>query len=282
MPLTKYILVVLHEHTVFAVIAGAIAGILVGAAFPSRWQRGPRSVISTPHSAIAESSVQHLHKVSDKEIRWIAQAVRNYTPQQFHLDHGLWTSSLIAELIHREFGKSLSLTSASRVMKLLGFSTQEPLRQTRQQGAILVTRWEAEMYSQIRATARAVNATVYFARETNIRSGYYAGTKTQPVAKSPVVIGKGRPFSLTMISAVSPCGDFLFMVHDGTVTPPIFIEFLNRLLIGATTPIFVIVDAGQLICKSRLVQDFVDRLNAQLKLFYFPYPASQSNPIQQA
>lgn len=282
MPLTEYTMVGLHEHTVFAVIAGAIAGILVGAAFTSRWQRGCRSVIFTLHRAIAESSVQQLHMVSDKEIRWIAQSVQKYTPQQFHLDHGLWTSLLIAEVIRRKFGKSISLTSASRVMKLLGSSTQGTLRQTRQQGAILVTRWEAEMYSQIRATARSENATVYFARETNIRSGYDTGIETQPVAKSPVVIGKGRPFSLTMISAVSPCGDFLFMVHDGTVTPPIFIESLNRLLISATTPVFVIVDAGHLICKSRLVQGFVGRLNAQLKLFCFPYPASQSNPIEQA
>lgn len=66
-------------------------------------------------------------KVSDEEMRWIAQAVRNHSPQQFASEYGLWTLSLIAELIHRHFGKSLSLAAVSRIMKLLGFSEQKPV-----------------------------------------------------------------------------------------------------------------------------------------------------------
>jgi len=37
------------------------------------------------------------------------------------------TLSLIAALIEREFGKKLSLASVRRIMKLLGFSAQQPL-----------------------------------------------------------------------------------------------------------------------------------------------------------
>lgn len=46
MLLTMYTRVVLHDHTVSAVLAGAIAGILAGAMFTSRWHRGRRSVSS--------------------------------------------------------------------------------------------------------------------------------------------------------------------------------------------------------------------------------------------
>ena len=66
-------------------------------------------------------------KVSDEEMRWIAQAVRNHSPQQFAFKYGLWTLSLIAELIHCHFGKSLSLAAVSLIMKLLGFSEQKPV-----------------------------------------------------------------------------------------------------------------------------------------------------------
>jgi len=66
-------------------------------------------------------------KVSDEEMHWIAQAVRNHTPLQFELEYGLWRLSLIARLIHRQFGKSLSLASVSRIMKLPGFSAQKLL-----------------------------------------------------------------------------------------------------------------------------------------------------------
>ena len=102
-------------------------------------------------------------KVTPEEMRWIAQAVRDDTPQQFKFPYGLWTLSLIGKLIEREFGKSLSLASVSRVMKLLGFTVQKPLYQAWQQDPVLVRRWETETYPEIRAEARRVGARIYFA-----------------------------------------------------------------------------------------------------------------------
>jgi transposase len=219
-------------------------------------------------------------KVSDEEMRWIAQAVRNHTPQQFGFDYALWTLSLIAQLINRQFGKSLSLAAVSRVMKLLGFSAQKPLYQAWQQDAAMVRRWQTETYPEIRVQARSVGATVYFADEAGIRSDYHTGTTWAPVGETPVVTVTGRRFSLNMISAVSPRGDFRFMVYDGSVTSSTFKEFLERLMIGATSPVFVIVD-GHPIHKSRLVQDFVDGLDGQLKLFYLPPYSPHLNPDEQ-
>ncbi|MDD2770566.1 MAG: helix-turn-helix domain-containing protein, partial [Methylococcus sp.] len=46
-------------------------------------------------------------KVSTEEMRWLAQAVKDHTPLQFKFEFGLWTLSLIAELIQRQFGKRL-------------------------------------------------------------------------------------------------------------------------------------------------------------------------------
>ncbi|WP_347560336.1 helix-turn-helix domain-containing protein, partial [Azotobacter chroococcum] len=44
-------------------------------------------------------------------------------------------NALIAELIRRQFGKTLSLSAVSRVMKLLGFTAQKPLYRAWQQDA---------------------------------------------------------------------------------------------------------------------------------------------------
>src|SRR6059058_1969186 len=46
-------------------------------------------------------------KVSAEEMRWIALAVKDNTPQQFKFEFGLWTLALMRELINRQFGKSL-------------------------------------------------------------------------------------------------------------------------------------------------------------------------------
>ena len=71
-------------------------------------------------------------------MRWIAQAVKDKTPQQFKFEYGMWTLSLLRELINRELRKFWSLESARRVIKLLGFSTQKPLYKTWQQDPVLV------------------------------------------------------------------------------------------------------------------------------------------------
>lgn len=219
-------------------------------------------------------------KLGPDEMRWIARAVCDNSPQQFKFEFGLWTLSLIGELIKREFGKSLSLASVSRVMKLLGYSAQKPLYQAWQQDAELVRQWEAETYPAIKAQARAEGAMVYFADEAGIRSDYHTGTTWAPVGQTPVVSVTGRRFSFNMISAVSPRGDFRFMIHEGSVTASTFKEFLTRLMIGATQPVFVIVD-GHPIHKSKLVRDYVATLEGRLKLFFLPPYSPHLNPDEQ-
>ena len=131
-------------------------------------------------------------KVSDEEMQWIAQAVKDHTPQQFELEYGLWTLSLIAKLIDRQFDKSMSLAAVSRIMKLLGFSAQKPLYQAWQQDAAMVRHWETETYPEIKTQARLAGATVNFVDEAGIRSDYHTGTTWAPVGETPVVAVTGR------------------------------------------------------------------------------------------
>jgi transposase len=216
-------------------------------------------------------------KVTAEEMRWIARSVRDECPQQFKFAYGLWTLSLIGKLIERQFGKSLSLASVSRIMKLLGFSAQKPLYQAWQQDPVLVQKWESESFPEIRAEARRAGASIYFADEAGIRSDYHSGTTWAPVGETPVVKVTGRRFSLNMISAVSPRGEFRFMLHEGTVTAAVFKRFLQRLLIGATRPIFLIVD-GHPTHRAKLVKAFVESTKGQLKLFFLPPYSPHLNP----
>ena len=219
-------------------------------------------------------------KVSDEEMRWLAKAVKDNTPLQYKFVFGLWTLTLVGALIEREFGKKLSLASVSRIMKILGFSVQKPLYQAWQQDATLVRAWEAEIYPESRAEAKVVGATIYFADESGIRSDYHTGTTWAPIGETPVVEVTGRRFSLNMISAVSPRGEFRFMLHDGSVNAEVFREFLKRLMVGAKQPVFLIVD-GHPIHKAKLIKDFVAAQDGKLKLFTLPPYSPQLNPDEQ-
>ena len=218
--------------------------------------------------------------LSDSEMRWLARTVRDETPQQMKFPYALWTLQLIREVIYRRLGKSLSTSSVSRLMKILGFTPQKPLYQARQRDPELVRRWETEIYPEIRKQAKREGATIYFADESGLRSDYHCGTTWAPEGETPVVEATGRRFSVNMISAVSPRGELRFMVHQGTVNARVFRDFLKRLLAGAERPIFVIVD-GHPAHKAKLVKEFVESTNGMLKLFFLPPYSPHLNPDEQ-
>lgn len=64
-----------------------------------------------------------------------------------------------------------------------------------------------------------------------------------------------------MMVAVSPRGDVGFMYHESSVTAPVFKKFLKRLMVGATRPIYIVVD-GHSIQKTKLLRGYVDTQKA--------------------
>lgn len=219
-------------------------------------------------------------KLGPEELRWLAETVRDHTPQQLKFDFALWTLALIGEVIFRQFGIRLSKPSVSRVMRLLGFTPQRPLYRAWQQDARWVERWRSEEFPQLQAAAKRAGAVIYFADEAGIRTDSHAGTTWGPCAQTPVVKATGRRFGLNMISAVSGRGDFRFMVREGSVTAQVFVEFLKRLMVGAKQPIYVVVD-GHPIHRAKRVSDYVTAQGDRLKLVFLPPYAPQLNPDEQ-
>lgn len=216
-------------------------------------------------------------KITPEQMQWIADAVREKTPQQFKFEFALWTLKIISKLVEKQFNVTLSVSTLSRVMKLLGFSTQKPLYQAWQRDEKLVRKWEQETWPEIRKNAKRAGATVYFADESGIRSDYHRGHTWAPKGETPVLTATGRRFSLNMISAISAQGQLRFMVHQGSVTAKVFREFLKRLMVGANKPIYVVVD-GHPIHKAKLVKQYVDSQQGMLKLFVLPPYSPHLNP----
>jgi transposase len=80
-----------------------------------------------------------------------------------------------------------------------------------------------------------------------------------------------------MVSAVSAQGALRFMVHDGTVTAKVFLQFCKRLLHDANTPVYLVVD-GHPSHRAKTVTDFADSTNGRLRLFFLPGYSPQLNP----
>jgi transposase len=219
-------------------------------------------------------------KLDAKAIRWVYDTVTMKNPLQLRFPFALWTCGMLVDLIKRQFGISLSRSSVSRLLKQLGLSPQRPLRRAYQQNPEAVERWLKEDFPHIRKEAQEVGATIYFADEAGVRSDYHSGTTWGIRGQTPVVSSTGARFGLNVISVVNRQGKLRFMVFKSRLNGDLFIQFLRRLLYGASHPIFLIVD-GHPAHRSAKVGKFVASTEGKLRLFYLPTYSPELNPDEQ-
>jgi len=216
-------------------------------------------------------------RLTGSQIRWLYKMVTTKDPRQLKFSFALWTRPMIRTLIWRRYKLKLSLTSVGRLLAQLGLSCQRPLTKAFEQNPSLVEKWLKREFPQIKAIAKRQGAEVYFGDESGVRSDFHAGTTWAPLGETPVVKKTGRRFSLNMISAISPRGAMRFMVTKERINSNVFLQFLKRLMVGASRPVFLIVDNVST-HKSKRVQEFVAQLQGRLRLFYLPPYSPELNP----
>ena len=100
-------------------------------------------------------------------------------------------------------------------------------------------------YPKIKKMAAAQGAEIYFGDAAHMRSDHHAGKSWGKKGETPIVETTGARYGMSLLSAITSKGHMRFMVKEkGGVNADVFIEFLKRLLFGATRPIFLIVDRG--------------------------------------
>lgn len=216
-------------------------------------------------------------KLDGVAMRWIYKTVATKNPLQLQFPFALWTCDMIRVLIRQKFSVELSRSSVGRLLEQLGLSAQRPLWRAYQQNPQEVERWLKETFPKIKAEAKACRAEIYFGDEAGVRSDFHAGTTWAPRGRTPIVSSTGARFGFNLISAVSARGLLRFMLVEGKVGASTFITFLKRLMLGATRPIFLIVD-GHPSHRAKLVARYIDTLGGKLRLFFLPAYSPELNP----
>lgn len=220
-------------------------------------------------------------KLDGKKMKWIYNTIVQKSPLQFRFEFALWTREMIRDVIFEKYKIRLGLSSVSRLLKQLGLICQRPIFKAWQQNEQQVNNWLKKVFPKLKKRAKSEGAEIFFADEAGIRSDYHSGTTWSPKGQTPVVEKTGARFSVNMISALSPRGDFRFMVVEGSVNSKVFISFLKRLLHGAKKKTFLILD-GHPTHKSKLVKEFVSKTKGKLELFYLPPYSPELNPDELA
>jgi transposase len=208
---------------------------------------------------------------------WVRQRIVGAVPEQLSLPFALWTRRAIQALVEKQFGLQLSDRLVGKYLKRWGYTAQRPVKQAMEQRTDLVQAWLRERYPAIAARAKAEGALIYWADETAVKEDTNWIRGFAPAGRTPVLEASARWGKLSMISAITNRGEIAFQIVEGTINAERFIEFLERLIAGATSKVFLIVDNLR-VHHAKLVQAWLEPRVEQIELFYLPPYAPESNP----
>lgn len=189
----------------------------------------------------------------------------------------LWTRHAVGELILQQTGVKMNIRTVGLYLQRWGFTPKRPRRRSRAQDPEEVQEWLQQTYPAIEARAAAEGATIFWADEVGVAADQQPARGYAPQGEPATQEVPDPHIRVNQISAISNEGKVRFMTYTQTMNAALFLVFLQRLVQGATSKIFLIVD-GLRAHKTPEVQAWVTKHKDELEVFYLPRYAPEVNP----
>jgi transposase len=225
-------------------------------------------------STTAKGPTPKLTQVQKNQVRrWII----GKDPRQYGFDFGLWTRSIVAQMIRDKFEVSLTLPSIGHLLTSLEITPQKPLRRAYERDEKEIKQWKEEKYPELRKRAQKRGADIFFLDEVGVRSDSALGRTYGLKGKTPVVKTSGQRQKVNAISAVNAKGAFWYKVYGGMLNAALFIVMLKDLMKGRKKAVMLVVD-GLPAHKANSVAKYVQSTKGRLELHFLPPYAPDLNP----
>ena len=113
------------------------------------------------------SNVLPLLRISQE--KKVANWIVDKNPAQLKFDFALWTAKAVRQLIYREFGRQLDLSTVRRYLRSWGMTPQRPKKKAIQQDDAAVQRWLETDYPALAERAKKEKATIFWEDETAVQ-----------------------------------------------------------------------------------------------------------------
>jgi len=217
--------------------------------------------------------------LSEEQARRIRSRIDFTTPEESGIAHALWTRRAVRELIHRECGVLLAERTVGHYLRRWGYTSKKPARHAHQQDPDEVEQWLAETYPAIEEQAAREGADILWTDEVGVAADHHPGRGYAREGERATLEVPGPHIRVNQISAISNAGDVQFMTYPGALTAAVFLQFLARLVAGASRKILLIADRLQA-HKTPEVLAWLGERREQIEVFYLPAYAPEMNPVE--
>lgn len=207
----------------------------------------------------------------------IQKMIIDTMPDQLKLPYALWTRKSVKELVEREFGIILAISTMGNYLRSWGFSPQKPKKRAYEQCSKKVQLWLDQEYPAIKERAKKEDAVIHWGDETGVRNSNQHGRSYAPKGKTPVKLSMSKRFSVNMISTVTNQGLVEFMIYSGSMNAERLIEFLMQLIKNKPRKVFLILDNLR-VHHSNLVKEWVGKNKSKIEIFHLPSYSPEKNP----
>lgn len=215
--------------------------------------------------------------LSDRQELEIQKMIVDKMPEQLKLDFALWTRKAIIELIEREFGIVLALTTMGDYLRKWGYTPQKPKKKAYEQCPKKVQKWLDEEYPAIKEQAQKEDAEIYWGDETGVKNQCNHGRSYAPKGQTPVKKSMSKRFSVNMVSAITNQGKVQFMIYSDTMNAERFIEFMQQLIKSSSRKVYLILDNLR-VHHSKIVKAWAEENKGEIALFFLPSYSPEKNP----
>ena len=239
--------------------------------------RGARAL----HDAIGGRKVGENCLLNAAQEALVRKLITDKTPDQLKMPYALWTRAAVAELIEQRFGLRLPVRTKGKYLARWGFTPQKPMKKAYEQSPAAVKKWLDEEYPAIAARAKAEGAEIHWGDESGLRSDDVRGRGFAPKGQTPVIRVNNKRHGLSVISTVTNKGQMRWRIFEGAINAKILIDFLRRLIKGATKKVFLILDNLRVHHAKPVKAWLAEHVDA-IEVFYLPSYSPELNPDEMA
>ncbi len=198
-------------------------------------------------------------------------------PDQLKLPFALWTRIAVQQLINELFSIKMPIRTVGEYLMRWNFTPQRPLRKAYKQNPKAVDDWLSNVYPSIAKRAKKEKAEIHWGDETGLCNDSYHGRSYAPCGETPSIKLHPRCERVNLISTVTNQGKVRFMIYDGKMNSQTLLQFMKRLIKGASQKIFLILDNLK-VHHSRIVKAWLADHEAEIEVFYLPSYSPELNP----